>query len=144
MHVDADSAAADLRRLQVVSVQTVGSVSELDAVPGVCRLEAREPNALSFLAAPKEVRERAVQTFERGIYGNGGQVGVFFGPVPLVLLEQVYVLARRFLVFHEFFQGGVIETACGNEKSHQLCFLFLVRAQPVFVSPHHSGTVPYF
>src|SRR5947209_8968704 len=98
MHNDTDTPAHVLGSFEVPIVQTVCGIPELNGLPGLRILETREAYFVSFFETAKEVGKRAVKTFEGGIHHDSRQIRMLFLAVMFVLLIDVHILARLFVV----------------------------------------------
>lgn len=97
MHNHTDTTATLSRSFEASIVQAVRRIPELDGIPGLRILEAREADVATCFVPAKEVGERAMEAFERGIHDHSRQIRMSLFAMPLVLLIQVQIGARLFV-----------------------------------------------
>jgi len=132
----ADTTATELRRMEVLTMKRTSSISELDGIPGIGALEAREADCASFFASLEEIGKRAVKTFEGGIHNHSRQIRVSLFAMMLILLIEMHVLARLFVVSDKFKKTGIVHLARGYQHTHQGLLLLLIRAHPILKRSH--------
>ena len=122
MDYDTDTPTTVLRRNEILPVQVIIFITKLNRIPGIRTLEAREAN----FAAMEEVGKRAVKPFEYRINDDSRQIGMLLRTMSFVLLIEMQVCTRLFIVRNHLFQPLVVEFAGSNEDSHQSLLLPLV------------------
>ena len=138
MHNDPNTSTTVFRSPEPAIVQTVRGIPELHGIPGVGTFKAGEANVTALFEPPKEIREGAVETFERSINNHGRQIRMGLFAMPLVLLVQVQVRAGLLVVRDQFLKAGIVHLARGNQGLHQGVFLGLAWSQPVLKCSHDS------
>src|SRR5439155_11564398 len=120
-------------------IQGVRRISELDGIPGSGTLKTREADLTPFFASLEEVSEGAVKTFEGRIDNDGRQIRMSLFPMTLILLIQMHVFARLFVVSYQLFQTGIVHLARCNQGLHQGLLLCLVGSHSILICPHRKS-----
>ena len=92
-------------------VQAVRRILELDGIPGLRILEAREADVATCFVPAKEVGEGAMEAFERGIHDHSRQIRMSLFAMPFVLLIQMQIGARLFVMSDQLLKTGIINLA---------------------------------
>ncbi len=111
-------------------------ITELDRIPRLSILKAREANFVTLFETAEEVGKGAVQTFERGIHNHGGQIRMRLFTVALVLLVDAQVLARLFVVSNQLFETGIVHLARSHQHAHQRLLLLFCGSHAVLKRSH--------
>ena len=107
MDDDTDTSAHLLGSLETPIIQAVGSITQLDGIPGIRPFEARETNLTALLAALEEVGERAMKTFEHRINDDSRQIRMSLFAMALILFIQMQVVACFLVVGDQLFQKAL-------------------------------------
>src|SRR3981081_3932765 len=106
-----DTSTTLSRSFETSIVQTVLRIPELDRLPGLRMLEARETHFSPFFETTKEGGKRAMETFERGIDHHRRQIRMGLFAMPLILFVQMQVRARLFVVSNQLLKTGIVHLA---------------------------------
>jgi hypothetical protein len=139
MYNGTDTTAALSRSFEASIVQTILCITELDGMPGLRILEARKANVATFVEATKEVGEGAMKSFEGGIDDHRRQIRMSRFAMPLILLIEVHVRTRLFVVVDQLLKTGIVHLARGNQHAHQGVFLCLGWSKAILKGSHNSN-----
>ena len=135
----ADTSAHLLWCLEIPIVQAVNCITKLNGIPGLRILEARKPNFPTVFEATEEVGEGTVKTFEGGINNHSRQIRMCLFAMVLVLLIEMQILARFFVMHDQLFQAGIIHLARCYQHAHQGLLLLLIGSHAVLKCLHSSS-----